>query len=72
MILKIILAIVAITLIYKFLGGRFPQIRSKDKPLKQIEEDTLVECEACGTFVTLKESITTKGKTYCSSSCAGL
>lgn len=42
----------------------------KSKEEKKIEEDTLVECEACSTFVTTKEAIIAKGRYYCSIECA--
>ena len=55
MILKIILFAVVALLIYKFLGGKLPAIGGKNPEQKKIDEDTLVECETCHTFVTLKE-----------------
>jgi uncharacterized protein len=61
-------------MLYKFIGGRLPKLKEMKKEFKekkQIEEDTLVECEKCGTFVTYKESIITRGKIYCSKECAG-
>ncbi|MEA3418703.1 MAG: PP0621 family protein [Campylobacterota bacterium] len=78
MLLKLIIFAVIFFVVYKFFGGTFPQIggNKKDKvpkgeDKKKIEEDTLVECEKCGTYVTHKESIIVKGKTYCSKECAG-
>ncbi|MEA3491549.1 MAG: PP0621 family protein [Campylobacterota bacterium] len=78
MILKLILFAILGFAIYKVLGGKLPQIGgkkkgkiSKDEDQKRIEEDTLVECQECGTYVTFKESIIVKGKIYCSSECAG-
>ncbi|HEO97906.1 MAG: hypothetical protein JW682_04870 [Campylobacterales bacterium] len=70
MILKIILFAVVALLIYKFLGGKLPAIGGKNPEQKKIDEDTLVECETCHTFVTLKESIIINGKYYCSQECA--
>jgi len=77
MILKLIVFILIGLVIYKFITGRLPSLSNnkkreltKDK-MKQIEEDTLVECAKCGTFVTYKESIIVKGKVYCSKECAG-
>ena len=78
MLLKFIIFSVALFFIYKFLGGKLPEIggRKKDaipkgEDKKKIQEDTLVECEKCGTYVTYKESIIVKGKVYCSKECAG-
>ncbi|UFH58934.1 PP0621 family protein [Sulfurovum mangrovi] len=70
MILKIIIFAVVALLIYKFFGGKLPTIGSKSPEEKKIDEDTLVECETCHTFVTLKESIIINGKYYCSQECA--
>ncbi|MGC9350576.1 MAG: PP0621 family protein [Sulfurovum sp.] len=70
MILKIIIFAVVTLLIYKFLGGKLPTIGKKSPEEKKIDEDTLVECETCHTFVTLKESIIINGKYYCSQECA--
>lgn len=68
MILKLILFVAVALLIYKFLGGSFPKI-GKSAEERKLDEDTLVECETCHTFVTLKESIMVKGKYYCSKEC---
>ncbi|MEA2029104.1 MAG: PP0621 family protein [Campylobacterota bacterium] len=68
MILKLIFLAIVLIGAYKLLGGKFPSLKSKDE--KKIEEDTLVECEECGTFVTTKEAIIAKGRYYCSLECA--
>lgn len=77
MILKFIVFTLVGLVIYKFVTGRLPFLTNlnhkklnKDDE-KKIEEDTLVECAKCGTFVTYKESIIVKGKVYCSKECAG-
>jgi uncharacterized protein len=63
---------------YKFIAGRLSRLTGGDsesidkKEQEKIEEDTLMECDKCGTFVTYKESIIYKGKVYCSKECAGL
>lgn len=79
MILKLIIFAMLGLLIYKVLGGRLPTLdrNKRDKfsngdNEKKIEEDTLVECSECGTYVTYKESIIVKGKVYCSVECAKL
>ena len=77
MILKFIVFTLVGLVIYKFVTGRLPFLTNlNNKKLnkddeKKIEEDTLVECAKCGTFVTYKESIIVKGKVYCSKECAG-
>ena len=55
-------------MIYRFFGGELP-ILGKSREDKKIEEDTLVECESCSTYVTVKESIIVGGKYYCSTQC---
>ncbi len=78
MILKLILFAILGFAVYKLFGGKLPRVGSnkkgkipKDEDQKKIEEDTLVECQKCGTYVTYKESIIVKGKIYCSKECAG-
>jgi len=55
--------------IYKLLGGKLPTI-GKSADEKKLDDDTLVECEKCSTYVTVKESIIVSGKHYCSKECA--
>lgn len=73
MILKVILFAIVGLLIYKFFGGQLPSFKNsaskKSASQKKLEEDTLVECETCGTYVTLKESELIQGKYYCSKEC---
>jgi len=54
--------------IYKLLGGKLPTI-GKSEDEKKLDEDTLVECEKCSTYVTVKESFIVQGKYYCSKEC---
>ncbi len=44
----------------------------KAKPSTKQDEETLVECEKCHTFVSSKEAIIKDGKYYCSKECAGV
>ena len=69
MILKFIIFAVVAGLIYKFFGGKLPAI-GKNPTQNKLDEDTLVECEKCATYVTAKESIVVHGKYYCSDECA--
>ena len=69
MILKLIVFAVVGLLIYKFFGGNLPTF-GKSPHEKKLDEDTLVECETCHTYVTVKESIIANGKYYCSTECA--
>lgn len=69
MILKLLIFAVAGIAIYKFFGGKFPSI-GRNANQKKLDEDTLVECNACKTYVTVKESMIINAKYYCSSECA--
>jgi len=68
MILKLILIGIVLVAIYKFMGGSFALPDQKEKS-QENEADALEECSSCGTYVTRKESITLKGKYYCSKAC---
>ncbi len=68
MILKLLIFVAAGLLIYKFFGGRFPTF-GKTPYEKKLDDDTLVECTTCHTYVTVKESIIVGGKYYCSTEC---
>jgi uncharacterized protein len=80
MLLKLIVVGAILYGVYRLMGGKLSDFTGKKKEdtipkgedRKKIEEDTLVECEKCGTYVTYKESIIIKGKVYCSKECAGL
>jgi len=64
MILKFIILAIAGVMVYKFFGGKLPSIgRSAEE--KKLDDDTLVECEKCSTYVTVKESKIVHGKYYC-------
>ncbi len=39
---------------------------------KNSDSETVVECEECGVYVSMKETILKDGKYYCSKECAGL
>jgi len=61
----IIFAIIGIA-VYKFFGGKLPSVpKPKKRGKKDLEDETLVECSKCGTYVTLKESMMVNGKYYC-------
>lgn len=68
MILKLLIFAIVGVLIYKFFGGKLPSI-GKSPQEKKLDDDTLVECEKCSTYVTIKESIIVHGKYYCSKEC---
>jgi uncharacterized protein len=69
MVLKLLIFAIAGIVIYKFFGGKFPSI-AKSSNEKKLDEDTLVECNKCSTYATVKESMIVNAKYYCSSQCA--
>ena len=68
MILKLLVFVIVAVLVYKFFGGKFPKI-GRTVHQKKLDEDTLVECDKCSTYVTVKESIIVGGRYYCSDEC---
>ena len=69
MILKLLIFAVVAVLVYRFFGGKLPSI-GRTAAQKKLDDDTLVECAKCDTYVTVKESIMVQGKYYCSDECA--
>jgi len=68
MILKLIAIAIVLYFVYKLFGGKLPNIdlsSIKSKEDKKLDDDTLVECEKCSTFITVKESILIGSKYYC-------
>jgi len=68
MIFKLLIFAIVATMVYKFFGGKIPNIR-KTPNEKKLDDDTLVECKTCGTYATVKESIIVSGEYYCSKEC---
>lgn len=68
MILKLLIFVIVALLVYRFFGGKLPKI-GKSAHEKKLDDDTLVECTTCQTYVTVKESIVVRGKYYCSPEC---
>jgi len=73
MLLKIALFIAVIFLIYLFFfkNNRKEDIQKKSSK-KVLEGETMVECQACSTFISHKEAIIKDGLFYCSKECARL
>jgi len=67
-ILKLLIFAIVAVMIYKFFGGKLPTI-GRSATQKKLDDDTLVECEECSTYVTVKESMVVHGKYYCSNEC---
>jgi len=58
--------------LYRFAGGRILPERkdtAQKSPEEPGEEETLVECDKCSTYVVKKEAIFYHGKYYCSAEC---
>jgi len=72
MILKLLIFGVVAILVYRFFGGTFPRFGRRSQEEKQLDDDTLVECVGCHTYVTVKESLISSGEYYCSSECKKL
>jgi uncharacterized protein len=68
LILKLLIFAIVAVMIYRFFGGKLPSF-GKSSEEKKLDDDTLVECEKCSTYVTVKESIIVHGKYYCSTEC---
>jgi len=66
MILKLLLFGAIALFIYRLAGGELPKLgRKKTIKKRKSEEETMVECSKCGTFVSPKESVLVNGKYLC-------
>ncbi|SFV66450.1 hypothetical protein MNB_SV-13-1121 [hydrothermal vent metagenome] len=68
MFLKLLILAVVLFLIYRFFGGKLPTF-GRSVHQKKLDDDTLIECEKCSTYVTVKESLLSNGHYYCSLEC---
>ena len=79
--LKILLTVAVIWAVWFFLIKK-PQVTAhrqkkaaeakRPKNKRDKDEEIMVECETCGTFVSSKEAIIVSGRYYCSKKCAGV
>lgn len=68
MIIKIIVLGLVGIFVYRLFGGKIPTLfKSADE--KKLDNDTLIECSTCKTFVTHKESIKAGEKSFCCIEC---
>jgi uncharacterized protein len=70
--LKLLIIAGVLYALYRFAGGRILPQRSeppKKKGKKSEDEETLIECAKCSTYVVKREAILFKGKYYCSREC---
>ena len=76
--LKLVFTIAVIGAIYYFLIKK-PQVTQKrqeraeaEKGKPKKDEEIMVECDKCGTYVSSHEAIIKNGVYYCSKECAGV
>ena len=58
--------------LYRLLGGKLLPEKTKDSSTAKAskeDEETMIECEKCSTFVVKKEAIFYRGHYYCSREC---
>jgi uncharacterized protein len=70
--LKLLIIAGVLYALYRFAGGRILPERSPREAEEKgdgEEEETLVECARCSTYVVKKEAFLFKGKYYCSREC---
>ena len=68
--MKLIIFALIAYLIYILFFKKGGFISSNDK--KDDDSETMVECEKCHTYISIKESIKANGKYYCSEECKRL
>ena len=70
MLLKILLIVGVIAAVYFiFFKKGAPSVAAKRDGATQPDDDTMVPCETCGVFVSVKDAYLRDGKYYCSQSC---
>lgn len=65
--IKLLVLVMFFVLIYLFLFKKRQSVNQNSSK----EGETMVECEHCKTFISMSESISKNGHTYCSKKCAG-
>jgi len=70
MILKIIIFAVLIAVIYfKFFHKSLPKEKKSGKKGSDANEEIMVECSKCGTYISNNEAIIKDNRYYCSTEC---
>jgi uncharacterized protein len=69
MIFKLTVLAAVIYGVYFFFFRKKNSIKTQENKTKEIEEDTLVECKKCGTYISTKDAIISNGDYYCSKEC---
>ncbi len=71
MLLKILLVIGVIAAVYFFLIKKSTPLTKERHANNSREDDdeTMIECATCGTYISTSEAIVSSGKFYCSTAC---
>jgi len=72
MLLKILLVIGVIAAVYFFFIKKSMPLtkeRHDKKKSRKEEDETMVECATCGTYITASEALISSSKFYCSTEC---
>ena len=71
MLLKILLVIGIIAAVYFiFIKKSTPLTKERHAKKRREEEDeTMIECVTCGTYISTNEAVVSAGKFYCSAEC---
>lgn len=67
--LKLLLVIGVIAAVYFFFIKKKTPLTKERSEHKKEEDETMVACETCGTYISTKEAIVSSGKFYCSEQC---
>jgi len=70
--LKILLVIAVVAGVYFFFIKKsmpLTQERKAKKKANKVEDETMVECATCGTYITTSEAIVSASTFYCSNEC---
>lgn len=69
--LKYLLIIGVIAAVYFFFVKKsMPLTKARKEQNKESEEDdTMVPCESCGTYISTRETVVSSGRFYCSTQC---
>lgn len=71
MLIKLLLVIGVIAVVYFFFIKKSTPLTKErhEKNKNKNDDETLVECEVCSTYITTSEAIVSSGKFYCSTDC---
>ena len=70
MLLKLLLILGVIAAVYfLFFKKNTPLTKERQAKKKESDDETMVECSVCSTYITTDEAIVASGKFYCSTEC---